>query len=111
METVATEAASRLPEYGLLGIFTLIFMATIFILWKEASNERREFIATINELQKARVEDAKAIQNQLIEISRSNTEAMAGTASAIENTREAMIDVKTTVKDLGEELRLHRGTR
>jgi len=66
-------------------------------------------MASEREIHEARVADYKIVQGTLLEVTRQSTAAVAAATSAVEAMRETMLDTKTTLKELGDELRHRRG--
>jgi len=122
---------SPLLQYGVLGINTIVFAVVIYYLWTSGNKERTALMAQISTLQdarvvsehalqtarvtsereihEARVADYKITQVTLLEVTRQSTAAVAAATSAVEAMRETMLDTKTTLKELGDELRHRRG--
>ena len=66
-------------------------------------------VTSEREIHEARVADYKTIQATLLEVARQSTSAVSAATSAVEAMRETMLDTKTTLKELGDELRHRRG--
>lgn len=111
MEPVIQPVRDQLFQYGVLGVFCFVFLAAIFYLWREGREERKMLINEITRLQQLRVDDAKATQAQLIEIARQSTLALSNVTSVVETTRLTMIEVRDTLRELGDEVRNSRGPR
>lgn len=105
MEPVLESSATSLLQYGVLGVITIAFAIVIWALWKQNNSERRELLSQITTLQDARIEDSKKVQDTLLEVTRQGTSALHAATAAIEAMRETLSDTKTTLKELGDELR------
>ena len=100
-----TTATERLLQAGLLGVFVLVFGLVIYALWKDAKEERASFFAQLNDLQKARIDDTKAAQAQMLAVIQQCTQALVTAASTTEGQKEAVVELRHTLKEFGDELR------
>lgn len=131
MDPLIQSTFSPLLQYGVLGINTIVFAVVIYYLWSSNNTERRTLMAQITTLQEARVvseralqearvvsereihesrvADYKLVQAALLEVVRQSTSAVSAATAAVEAMRETMLDTKSTLKELGDELRRTRG--
>lgn len=100
-----TSATERLLQAGLLGVFVLVFGVVIYALWREAKEERATFLSQLDALHKARVDDGKAAQTQMISVIQQCTQALVTAASTMESQKEATVELRHTLKEFGDELR------
>lgn len=103
-----TTAAERYLQAGLLGALVVVFAGVIYVLWMAGNRERDKLLASIAEAQQARIADAQATTARLIEVVRECTTSMNSVASATEAQQEAMRELRTTLKDFGDDLRSRR---
>lgn len=119
MDNLLQSTFNPLLQYGVLGINTIVFAVVIYALWKAGNTERTALQAQITSLQdarvtsertihEARVADHAKVQATLLEVTRQSTMAVSAATSAVEAMRETMLETKTTLKELGDELRHRR---
>jgi biopolymer transport protein ExbB/TolQ len=119
MDNILKTAFNPLLQYGVLGINTIVFAVVIWALWKAGNAERTSLLARIaslqdlrvageNTIQEARILDHTKMQATLLEVSKQSTMAVAAATAAVEAIRETMLETKSTIKDLRDELRNHR---
>lgn len=65
-EHVVQSATERLFQYGVLGIFVVVFALVIFGLWREGHKERKEFITKLEVQQKAYTDRIESLQTGYI---------------------------------------------
>lgn len=65
-EHVVQSATERLFQYGVLGVFVVVFALVIFVLWREGHKERKEFIKKLDDQQKTYTDKIEALQNGYI---------------------------------------------
>jgi hypothetical protein len=104
-ETVVSGAADRLIQSGLMGTMLVIFSIVIIYLWRESKAERVWFLEQVRLVQQQRIDDQKATQTQLLDLVRQCTTALTSVTTTLEQQREATIELRGALKDLGEELR------
>lgn len=100
-----TTATERLLQAGLLGVFVLIFGIVIWALWRDSKEERGVFLAQLDALHKARVDDTKASQAQMLAVIQQCAQALATAASTSESQKEAVVELRHTLKEFGDDLR------
>lgn len=101
----AVNASSQLLDYGVLGLFALLFIIAIGALWRDAKNERTEMLTKLEAAQKEHRDDMKATQTQLLDIVKQSNHALGDVAGALDRNREATAELRATFKEFGEELR------
>lgn len=122
-EQLVTSSAERLASYGVLGILTIVFGVVIWYLWKEGTKERKELLATltteraahlasvgshtvtVERLQQLRIDDAKAYQTQLVELTKGATTALTNVAQLLDQNKETLIEVRDTMREVGDDIR------
>ncbi len=105
MDTILKSVTGQLLQFGVLGIFALMFAGVIYVLWKSGNTERKGFQDQIAALHESRVGDHAKIQVMLIELSKQSTAAVAAATASVDSIRETLLDTKGALKDLGDELR------
>jgi hypothetical protein len=107
MDPVApiTTATERLLQAGLLGVFVVVFGLVIYALWRESKEERQAFMKQLDDLHKARVDDTKAAQAQMVSVIQQCTQALTTTSSTMESQKEATVELRNTLREFGDELR------
>lgn len=98
-------AVNQFLQAGLLGAAVLILGAVIIAQWRDAKAERVEFLKQIHDLQRARIDDGKAVQTQMLEVVKQCTQALVTVTSTLEGQRDAMTELRNAFRDLGEEMR------
>ena len=104
-EPVVTTAADQLIQSGLMGTMLVIFSVVIIYLWRESKAERLFFLEQVKGVQQARIDDQKATQAQLLDLVKQCTTALTSVSATLEQQREATIELRGALRDLGEELR------
>jgi len=122
-EQLVTSSAERLASYGVLGILTIVFGVVIWYLWKEGTKERKELLATltteraahlasvgshtvtVERLQQLRIDDAKAYQTQLVELTKGAITALTNVAQLLDQNKETLIEVRDTMREVGDDIR------
>lgn len=122
-DQIVTSSAERLASYGVLGILTVVFGVVIWYLWKEGTKERKELLGvltteraahlasvaahtvTVERLQQLRIDDAKAYQAQLVELTKGATAALTNVAQLLEQNKETLIEVRDTMREVGDDIR------
>lgn len=136
-EDVIHSATERLFQYGVLGIFVVVFALVIIFLWRENAKAQREFIAKlesfvtkIEELQKEhaanlattraeydtkleriwqmRIQDKDGMQERFTSMVKESTIAMGSCVGMLESTKETMSEVKDTMKVISNDIRTSR---
>lgn len=99
------DAVGKLAEHGTLGIICAILMYVIIKLYTTLETERNarsaevakgvaDRTAKVEEVQLARVDDAKAYQSQLVTLLTAATTAITQSASSANATKEALGELK-----------------
>jgi len=129
-EEVVHSSIERLLQYGVLGVFVIVFAVVIFFLWREGAKERKhaaeklekaqaEHLASLNALRvdfearleriwQLRLEDAKSYQTQFTELTKQSTTALIATTTMLEANKDMMADLKDSLKDLSDNIRTSR---
>lgn len=105
MDTLIKSATGQLLQFGVLGLFAAMFAGVIYVLWKSGNTERKGAQDQINALHESRVADHAKIQIMLIELAKQSTAAVAAATASVDSIRETLLDTKSALKDLGDELR------
>ena len=116
MDTMLKTAFNPLLQYGVLGVNTIVFAVVIWALWKAGNAERTMLLNQISNLQnlrvsgenliqEARILDHTKMQATLLEVSKQSTMAVAAATAAVEAMRDTMLETKSTLKDLTDEMR------
>jgi len=100
-----TMATERLLQAGLLGVFVVVFATAIVVLWRESGRERTTLLKQIDDVQKARVDDAKAAHAQMLSIIQQCTAALGTAAVTLTAQKEATNELRDTLRSFGDELR------
>ena len=98
-------ATERLLQAGLLGVFVVVFAGAIVVLWRESGRERTARLKQIDDAQNARVEDAKAAHAQMLAVIQQCTSALGIAATTSVTQKEAINELRDTLRNFGEELR------
>jgi carboxylesterase type B len=98
-------ATERLLQAGLLGVFVVVFAGAVVVLWRESGRERTALLKQIDDAQKARVEDAKAAHAQMLAVIQQCTSALGTAATTSATQKEAINELRDTLRNFGEELR------
>ncbi len=101
-------AAAEFVRTGLLGTTCVVLSGVVIALWRNGNVERREKDATIAALQALRVADAQAVTAQLLKTNSECTVALTNVANAMDAQREGTSELRTTLKDLADEIRMRR---
>jgi hypothetical protein len=130
-------ATLTLLDAGVLGAILVIALAAIFLLWRESKKERLDFIALIDrerdsaksereglvnklleleqkrvhdarDLQQSRIIDAETVREKLIRVIDQDREVITKAAGAIDSTKDALVELRTTFRDLVDEVRSKR---
>ncbi len=136
-EDVVHSATERLFQYGVLGIFVVVFALVIIFLWRENAKAQREFIEKLEEksakvetLQKEhaanlaatrteydtkleriwqmRIQDKDGMQGQFTSMVKESTIAMGSVVGMLEATKETLSEVKDTMKIISNDIRTSR---
>lgn len=131
---IVEAATERLFSYGVIGVFVVIFGAVIYLLWREAKKERKEFQGQIDEerkefdkqidrerrefaaereklqlqiqsLNEARVAEAAKHADQAQKLVQQAALAFSNTTAFLDSNRDATDEMRVALKDLGTELR------
>lgn len=126
-DQVITGSVERLFQYGILGILVIVFGWVIGYLYREWSKERKELLASrdeerrkyvenrahehaaymqaIERLQQLRIDDAKSYQAQLVDLTKQATTSMTNIAQLLGQNKEALIEVRDTMREIGDDIR------
>lgn len=136
-EDVVHGATERLFQYGVLGIMVVVFAIVIYFLWKENSKSmtrfieklegyakkieelqtkhaadlattRAEYDARLERIWQMRIQDKEGMQNQFTSLVKESTIAMGSVVGMLETTKEAMSEVKDTMKVISNDIRQSR---
>ena len=102
---IATQAAGRSFEYGILGVVAVVFALAIFFLWRETSRERREYQEQIRALGEARVREQQAMAERMIGVVERSVAVLTSTAARLEQHGETMAELQSSFRELADELR------
>lgn len=98
-------ASQQFIQAGLLGTLCVVFAVVIYLLWRAANSERAGFLSELKAVQEARIDDAKAVQTQLLDLIKQCTTALESVANALEQQKDATGELRTTLREFGGELR------
>lgn len=88
------QLAGRLAEHGILGLLLVAACVVVYRLYGQ-----------LDATQRARLDDAKAYQAQLVDLIRTVTAALTSANAAAEATKEALGEVRETFDKLADEVR------
>lgn len=98
-------AINQFLQSGLLGAAVLVLGVVIVAQWRDAKAERTAFLRQIDELQRARIDDGKAVQQQMHEVVKQCTQSIVTVTSTLDSLREAMVETRNTIRATGDEIR------
>ena len=94
-------AADTYLDRGLLGATCVILAIVVVILWRWAASKDTK----IETLQAQRVTDAQTVQATLLRNSEQTTTALTNAANAIEAHTTALGELRTSFKDVSDDIR------
>jgi len=104
-DQVASSITEQLIDRGSLGIIVLVFAMVIVYLWRDGKADRVEFFKKLEDLHDKRLNDMKEGGTQMQAVVRESTSTLAAVTTALDKSREATLELRTALRDLGEDMR------
>ena len=102
------DVAAKIVEHGILGTLLVAAAIVIYKLYGQLAESQKARLAESAELQKARSEDARAYQEQLLKLTGISVQAITNATSAAEASKEALDELRVTLREYAEERRKAR---
>lgn len=92
------------------GVSGAIFLLLVFAYWRKEQElqKKSEELARANE---ARIADAKSVQERLLTNNSDCVSALRDVANSLQTSKDAMLELRDSFRDLGDELRKSAGRR
>lgn len=98
-------ALDKIIEHSVTGALLVVALYVIFRQNNALDRERRRTTTALEEVQKERLEDAKAHNLQLIELTKAAVSAIGNSTNAAVATKEAIGEVKVTIREQTEAMK------
>lgn len=127
MDGMISGATGQLLQYGILGIFVIVFAFVIFRLWNDGAADRRDSTQRMEEFRKEhdkkldeqrkeydeklhkiwqlRIEDARGYQTEFVDLVKNSITAMNNVSALLEANKDMMGEVKDAMSALADESR------
>lgn len=89
---------TKLAEHGVLGLLLAASGFVIYKLYGALEESRKGRTSEVEAVQKARIDDQKAHNAQLVDMIRTCTAAIAGSSNAADSTKEALGEIRSLLE-------------
>lgn len=103
--SAVADAGAEYVRAGLLGAACVVLAVVIFYLWRDNKATQKAHLQAVEQLQTARLGDARDFSAQILKVNESYVGTMARLDAALEAHRESDAELRMTLRDLAAEIR------